>query len=109
MIDKFKGTGVAIITPFHKDGSVDYQGLEKLIEHLISNKIEYIVSCGTTGESVTLTQEEQTKILDFTVEKVNGRVPIVGGFGGNNTQQIINAIKSYHFKGIDAILSVSPW
>lgn len=103
----FKGTGVALVTPF-KNGLVDYQGLERLINHNIEGGVEFLVSLGTTGESVTLNKEEQHAVLDFTIKIVADRVLIVAGFGGNNTAAVIEAIKDYHFDGIDGILSASP-
>ena len=106
---KFKGTGVAIVTPFNKDYSVDYNSLTKLVEHLIKGKVEYIVVLGTTGESVTLTKEEKEKVVQHVVNIVNKRVLVVLGLGGNNTQEILDYCKDKtHFKGIDAVLSVSP-
>lgn len=105
---KLKGTGVALVTPFTSTGDVDFAGLEKLINHCITGGVEYLVSLGTTGESVTLTDDEKTDILNFTIEKNAGRVPLVAGFGGNNTRGIIKDIERFHFKGIDAILSASP-
>lgn len=108
MWQQYRGTGVALVTPFHQDGSIDFDGLKNVIEHCIEGKLDYLVSLGTTGESVTLTKKEKHQVLDFTVETVAGRVPVVAGFGGNNTQSIINSIKGYHFKGISAILSASP-
>ncbi len=109
MIDKFRGTGVAVITPFNEDKSVDFDSLTKVLEHIISNKMEYIVSLGTTGESATMDQKDKEAVLEHTVKVVNGRVPIIAGFGGNDTQQVIDSIKAYHFEGIDGILSVSPY
>jgi 4-hydroxy-tetrahydrodipicolinate synthase len=106
---RLKGTGVALITPFHKDGSVDFKGLKKLVESLISAKVEYLVPLGTTGESVTLNEDEKIAVLDFVIEINDRRLPIVLGLGGNNTQQIINHFKHYDFDGVDAILSVSPY
>lgn len=106
---KFTGTGVAIITPFRKDRSIDFKSLEKLIEHLISNGIDYIVALGTTGESVTLSKDEKNAVVSHVIEVINNRVPLVVGMGGNNTQEILNSIKSNSFKGIDAILSVAPY
>jgi len=106
---KFRGTGVAIVTPFNKDYSVDYNSLTKLVEHLIKGKVEYIVVLGTTGESVTLTKEEKEKVVQHVVNIVNKRVLVVLGLGGNNTQEILDYCKDKtHFKGIDAVLSVSP-
>lgn len=103
----FTGTGVALVTPF-KNGLVDYEGLERLINHTIEGGVEFLVSLGTTGESVTLTLAEKQAVLDFTVKVVATRVAIVAGFGGNDTAALISSIKDYHFKGIDGILSASP-
>jgi len=103
----FTGTGVALVTPF-KNGAIDYDGLESLINHTINGGVEFLVSLGTTGESVTLTKVEQHAILDFTIKIVAGRTLIVAGFGGNDTKALIQDIKNYHFKGIDGILSASP-
>jgi 4-hydroxy-tetrahydrodipicolinate synthase len=105
---RLKGTGVALVTPFTKAGTVDYGGLEKLINHCINGGVEYLVSLGTTGESVTLSKEEKLAVLDFTIEKNAGRVPLVAGFGGSDTAAVIADIRNFHFKGVDAILSVSP-
>jgi len=106
---KLKGTGVALVTPFTADGKVDYKGLEKLINFCIEGGVEYLVSLGTTGESVNLTKEEKLEVLNFTVEKNAGRVPVVAGFGGNSTHEVVKDINGYDFKGVDAILSVSPY
>ncbi|BDS10315.1 4-hydroxy-tetrahydrodipicolinate synthase [Aureispira anguillae] len=103
----FRGTGVALVTPF-KDGAIDYNGLERLINFNIEGGVEFLVSLGTTGESVTLTEEEKHAVLDFTVKITAGRIPIVAGFGGNNTAAVIKSIQNYHFKGIAGILSASP-
>jgi len=106
---KLRGTGVALVTPFTKSGDIDYPGLEKLINHCISGGVEYVVSLGTTGESVTLSAEEKLDVLEFTIEKTAKRVPVVAGFGGNNTHYLIkHEIEKFHFKGVDALLSVSP-
>lgn len=109
MLRKFRGTGVALVTPFNENGSVDYDGLKKVIDHTIKGKVEYLVTLGTTGESATLTPEEKNKVLDFTIETVKGRVPLVAGFGGNNTAEVIDSLRHFHFKGVDAVLSVSPY
>ena len=106
---KFSGTGVAIITPFNSDLSIDYKSLEKQIEHLISNNINYLVVLGTTGESVTQSESEKDELVRFIKEKVNKRVPIVLGMGSNNTQALVEKIKKTDFNGIDAILSVAPY
>lgn len=105
---KFIGTGVAIITPFQKNGSIDFKSFGKVIEHIIKGGVEYIVALGTTGETPTLSKEEKNSIVRFVVEKVSGRVPVVVGIGGNNTQEIIHSLKHFDSQGVDAILSVSP-
>ncbi|MDP4267510.1 MAG: 4-hydroxy-tetrahydrodipicolinate synthase [Bacteroidota bacterium] len=109
MINKFLGTGVAIVTPFRKDGSIDFKAFEKLIEKIIKGKVEYIVVLGTTGEVATLSKDEKNAILNFVVDTVNKRVPIVRGLGGYNTQESVNCLKTSSFDGIDAILSVTPY
>ncbi len=106
---KFAGTGVAIITPFKRDLSIDLEGLEKQIEHLIANGINYLVVLGTTGESVTQTEPEKEELVKFIIEKANKRIPIVLGVGGNNTQALVNEIKKTDFSQIDAVLSVAPY
>ncbi len=108
-MSKFLGTGVAMVTPFNVDGTVDYQGLENLINHIIGGGVEYLVSLGTTGESVTLNENERNAIWEFTLEKVNRRVPVVAGVGGNSTQDVIRVLKKIENQGFDAILSVSPY
>lgn len=106
--NSFKGTGVAIVTPFNEDKSIDYIGLSNLIEYLIDGGVEFLVSMGTTGESAVLNNDEKNKIVAFTKNKINGRVPFIVGIGGNNTSNVVTQIKSTDFSGIDAILSVSP-
>ena len=106
---KFTGTGVAIITPFRNDKSIDFKSLEKLIEYLITKGVNYLVVLGTTGESVTLSKDEKHAVVDFVIETVNKRVPVVVGMSGNNTQEVINIISTFSFEGIDAILSVAPY
>ncbi len=109
MADRFKGTGVAIITPFHDSGNIDFGSFEKIIEHIIAGGVNYIVALGTTGESATLSRDEKVAVIEFVVEIVNKRVPVVAGLGGNSTQEVINTIKATSFDGIDAILSVCPY
>src|ERR1035437_8590504 len=106
---QLKGTGVAIVTPFAKNGSVDYAGLTKLINHIIEGKVEYLVVLGTTGEAATLTSEEKQQILTHVIKETNKRVPLVLGIGGNNTQEVINTIKHSNLSAFAAILSVSPY
>ncbi|MFY8127941.1 MAG: 4-hydroxy-tetrahydrodipicolinate synthase [Chitinophagaceae bacterium] len=107
--EQLKGTGVAIITPFTSDGSIDFMALEKLIHFNIDNGVNYIVTLGTTGETPTLSKEEKKDIVDFTIEKVNNRVPIVLGIGGNNTKEVIKDFECYNTSKITAILSASPY
>lgn len=106
--EKLKGTGVAIVTPF-KNQEVDYDALEQLIEFIINNGVEYIVTLGTTGEVPTLSKEEKRKVASFTAEKINGRTPVVIGIGGNNTREIIESFRNDDLQSFDAILSVSPY
>jgi 4-hydroxy-tetrahydrodipicolinate synthase len=106
---KLKGTGVALVTPFNHKGEIDFTGLGKVIDHSINGGVEYLVSLGTTGESVVLSKEEKQEVLKFTVAHNAGRVPVVAGFGGNNTTELIKDIAAQDFTGIDAILSVSPY
>ncbi len=109
MNTKFKGTGVAMITPFHKQGTIDFTAMERLIEHLISGGVNYLVVQGTTAETATLTREEKRALADFVVEIVNKRVPLVIGIGGNNTQDVINTIRHNTLDGYDALLTVTPY
>ncbi len=107
---KFRGTGVAIVTPFYKDNTIDFKSLGKLIDHVINGGVEYIVALGTTGESVTLTKEEKRTIVAHAIETIDNRVPLVLGLGGNNTQEILNTLNHpSDFNHISAILSVSPY
>ncbi len=107
-MNKFYGTGVAMVTPFHEDGQVDYDGLKNLINYLTDGGVEYLVSLGTTGESATLSAEEKKNVWAFTADIVNGRVNLVAGIGGNNTAEVIDQVKQFDTTGYDAILSVSP-
>jgi len=106
---KFRGTGVAMITPFHKQGTIDFTALERLIEHLISGGVNYLVVQGTTAETPTLNKEEKHALAEFVADTVNKRVPLVIGIGGNSTQEVLNTIRSNSLEGYDAILSVTPY
>lgn len=108
-MNKFHGTGVAMVTPFNTDGSVDYEGLKKLINFQIDGGVEYLVSLGTTGESSTLSKDEKKSVWKFTKDTVGGRIPLVAGIGGNCTADVIDSIKDFDHSGYDAILSVSPY
>lgn len=105
----FTGTGVALITPFKADLSIDFDALKKLVEHNIANGTEYLVISGTTGESVTVSIDEKNELVKFIAKVNNGRLPLVLGIGGNNTKAIINEITTSDISAIDAILSVSPY
>ncbi len=109
MINRFKGCGVAIVTPFHKHGTVDFTSLGKLVEHIVSNGVNYVVALGTTGETATLTEKEKIAVTDFIIETVDKRIPVVLGIGGNNTQKLVEQVKQTNFEGVDAILSVAPY
>ena len=103
------GTGVALITPFNEDFSIDFNSLEKIINNLIINNIDYLVVMGTTAESATLSEEEQESIISYVKKIVNHRIPIVIGVGGNDTSLVLNKMQSIDFSGIEAILSVCPY
>lgn len=109
MSNKLIGTGVAIVTPFHSDGKVDYPSLSGLLNNLIKNGVDFIVGLGTTSEAVTLTSEERKSVMQHVISEVNNRVPIVMGMGGNNTKAVVEEIKSTDFNGISGILSVAPY
>ena len=108
-LKKFTGTGVAIVTPFRNDGSIDFKSLGKLVEHVIKGGVNYLVVLGTTGESVTLSKDEKKAVLCFVTDTVNCRIPVVVGIGGNNTQEILDSINHNDLSGVDAILSVAPY
>ena len=108
LINKLTGTGVAIITPFKKNHDVDFDALDKMIGFVIDNGVEYIVTLGTTGETPTLNKKEQREIVDFTAKKINDRVPLVLGIGGNNTKEVIDHFSNFSLEKITAILSSSP-
>lgn len=109
MKKKLKGTGVALVTPFHKQGNIDFGSFEKLIEYTITKGVDYLVVLGTTGEASTLSKDEKKALIEFAIEVINKRVPIVVGVGGNNTQEVIDQLKLTDDDGIDAILSVTPY
>jgi 4-hydroxy-tetrahydrodipicolinate synthase len=108
MYSKFAGTGVALVTPMGEDGSIDYEGLRKLLSHT-SEFVSYLVVNGTTAESSTTTQQEKTEILAFVIKENKKKLPVIYGIGGNNTAEVIQRIKVTDFKGVDALLSVSPY
>lgn len=107
--NKFKGLGIALITPFTSDGEVDYKALIKLVEYQLANGADFLCILATTGETPCLTQEEKQKIKDLVRNVVNGRVPILIGCGGNNTVAVVEELKTGDFEGFDGILSVCPY
>ncbi len=107
--EKFTGTGIAIVTPFHEDGSIDWESYSKLIEFWISSGVEYLVVLGTTGESATIHGQEKQEVFSFVAREVAGRLPLMAGIGGNDTHEVVQAITGFDLKGYDAILSVSPY
>ena len=107
-MNKFYGTGVALVTPFLEDGNIDFKSLKKLLTHTAKG-VDYYVVMGTTGESATLSSEEKKKVLEFVINNNPKGLPVVYGIGGNNTSEVIQSIKETDFKGVDAILSVSPY
>jgi len=109
MTNSFNGTGVALVTPFHNDKTIDFEGLTRVTEHVIEGGVDYIVVMGTTGESATLAKEEKKQVTDIIISIVNKRIPIVLGMGGNDTMHVTETIKKYNFSGISGILSVAPY
>ena len=105
----FKGLGIALITPFCKDGSVDYKSLVRLMEYQLDNGADFLCILATTGETPCLTKDEKQKIKDLVVSTVKGRVPILMGCGGNNTAAIVEELQTGDFRGIDGVLSVCPY
>jgi 4-hydroxy-tetrahydrodipicolinate synthase len=106
---RFRGTGVAIVTPFKNDSSIDFSALGRVINHVIKGGVNYIVAMGTTGETPTLTKDEKQAIISYVMETVDNRVPVVIGIGGNSTHEVINSIREMELEGVDGILSVSPY
>ena len=106
---KFKGLGIALVTPFTKEGKVDFTALRRLLDYQLSNGIDFICLLGTTAETPTLSVEERQQVKDLVVEKVNGQVPILMGCGGNNTAAVVEQIQTGDFTGIEGILSVCPY
>jgi 4-hydroxy-tetrahydrodipicolinate synthase len=107
--DQFRGTGIAIVTPFLEDGSIDWESYRKLINFWIDNKVEYLVVLGTTGESATVRGAEKQEVLSFVYAENKGRLPLVAGIGGNDTREVIEDFKKFNLEGYSAILSVAPY
>jgi 4-hydroxy-tetrahydrodipicolinate synthase len=109
MNNKFQGTGVALVTPFTKDGAIDYPALAKLVAYVIENKVDFLVALGTTAETPTLSTEEKQAVLRFIIQQNNKRVPLVCGAGGNNTAAVIHQLQTWDWNGVDGLLSVVPY
>jgi 4-hydroxy-tetrahydrodipicolinate synthase len=107
--NNLRGTGVAIVTPFNKNGQVDTAALSNIVKHLHNGKVEYIVILGTTGESVTLSKQEKQLVIDTVIKANAKKLPLVLGIGGNNTAEVIDTIKTTDLKPFEAILSVAPY
>ena len=105
----FTGAGVALITPMHSDGSVNYEEMARLLEFQVENGTDAIIACGTTGEAATLTVKEHCEVLSFVCERINGRIPVIAGTGSNDTSTAIELSKSAEASGADALLSVTPY
>lgn len=108
-MNQFRGTGVALVTPFNNDGSVDYPALERLVDHVIDNGVNYLVALGTTSEAPTMNAAEKKQVLATIVAKCNKRVPVVCGIGGNNTAEVVAQLAEYDLSNVDGILTVVPY
>ena len=108
-MNAFKGIGVALVTPFLEDHRIDFESLKRLIDHVISGGVDYLVALGTTGEAATLSTSEKAQVLQACVEYNSGRVPLMLGLGGNATQKLLEEIEATEFYGVASILSVSPY
>lgn len=109
MYNKFKGLGVALVTPFNSNGDVDYRALRRILDYQLANGVDFLCVLGTTAETPCLTKKEKENIKSLVIDKVNGSIPILLGCGGNNTAAVIEEIKTGDFSGIDGILSVCPY
>jgi 4-hydroxy-tetrahydrodipicolinate synthase len=107
--DKLRGTGVALVTPFKSNGEVDFEALGKLIDFIVRDGVEYLVTLGTTGEAPTLSREEKKDIIQFTCDRVNSTTPVVVGIGGNNTKELVEELETFPLEKAFAILSASPY
>ena len=109
MAKRLKGTGVALITPFRKDGSIDHTALENLVNTVIKGGVDFLVALGTTGETPTLSYDEKQEIITAVLRYTDSRIPVVCGMGGNNTQELIHQLDTFDLRGVDTILSVTPY
>src|SRR5262245_22638072 len=107
--DRLRGCGTAIVTPFNHDETIDEAAYRRLVNFQIDGGVDFIVSCGTTGESVTMSDDEQARVVELTIEASDKRVPVVAGAGGYNTRELIEKVQRYERLGADAILSVTPY
>lgn len=105
----FRGTGVALVTPFNADGSIDFSSLEKLVNHVIENGVNYLVALGTTAETPTLSADEKKDVLKHIIKFCNKRIPVVCGIGSNNTAEVLHALQTYDLTEVAGILSVVPY
>ena len=105
----FKGSGVAIVTPMLDDGNINFDALGQIIEFQIKNKTDAIITCGTTGEAATMSEDERYAVIKYTVEKVAGRIPVIAGTGSNNTEHALKMSKAAQNLGVDALLIVTPY
>ena len=108
-MNKFVGTGVALVTPFDINGNVDYVAFSRLLAHVVDGGVDYVLVMGTTGETPCLSAEERRQVIDFAKREIAGRVPIMVGMSGNNTSDLLDAIRSFDFSGIDGLLTASPF
>lgn len=106
---QLKGTGVALITPFQENGSIDFPALEKLVTHVIRGGVDFLVALGTTAETTTLSFAEKQEVLAAVLQYADGQVPVVCGIGGNNTEEVVSQLKEMDIRGVEAILSVAPY
>ena len=108
-LNKFAGTGVALITPFHKYGTIDFSSLGLVVDHVLNGGVDYVVALGTTSEAATMSDDEKIAVVDFIVDRVEGKIPVVVGVGGNNTMAIESQLNKLVYQNIDGILSVTPY
>ena len=108
-LNQLKGCGTAMVTPFRKDESIDEAAFRRFVEFQINGGVDFLVACGTTGESVTMSETEQARVVELSLQFAAGRVPVVAGAGGYNTREVIEKVHRYEKLGVDAILSVTPY
>jgi 4-hydroxy-tetrahydrodipicolinate synthase len=109
MYNTFKGTGVALVTPFHSNGNIDFKSLDALVKHLIQGGVDFLVALGTTAETATLSEDEKSAVLNAIIDANEGTLPVVVGMGSNNTSHLVSELKSLKTEGVDGILTVAPY